>query len=107
MDKIVAIGYDKNQSRDVMEFFDIVKETPDDKIMISEKDELVLRIRMGKKLKEFVLGLEKAEISNEESLEKRVGDLQKQLERKTFEASFYKEQYEFILKHLQLRPNIE
>ena len=50
-------------------------------------------IGMGKKSKEFAIGLENAEISEEESMKKKVSDLEKQLERKTFEADFFKEQY--------------
>lgn len=43
--------------------------------MISQHNELVLVIGMGKKSKEFVMGLEKAEISNEESMKKKMDDL--------------------------------
>jgi archaellum component FlaC len=62
---------------------------------------------MGKKSKEFTIALEKVDISNEEALKKKVEDLEKQLERKTFEANFFKEQYELLLRNLQLRPNVE
>jgi hypothetical protein len=75
--------------------------------MVSPSNELVLVISMGKKTKEFAIALEKADISNEESLAKKVACLEKQLERKTFEAAFFKDQYELLLRNLQLKPKIE
>ena len=73
---------------------------------MSQHNELILIIGMGKKSKEFTIALEKVDISNEEALKKKVEELEKQLERKTFEANFFKEQYELLLRNLQLRPNV-
>ncbi len=46
-------------------------------------------------------------MSSEDSLKKRVEELEQKLEQKSFEAAFFKDQYQFLLKHLQLKPNIE
>ena len=43
--------------------------------MVSQHNELVMIIGMGKKSKEFIIPLEKVDISNEEALNKRVEDL--------------------------------
>ena len=65
----------KDIADNILELMEVIKELPDDKIMISQHNELVLVIGMGKKSKEFVMGLEKAEISNEESMKKKMDDL--------------------------------
>lgn len=69
------------------------------------RDNLVLLMGVGKKVKEYTLPLEKADISAQESLKKKVSELQKQLQLKEFQAKFYKEQYKFLLEHLQLTPD--
>lgn len=42
-------------------------------------DALVILVDVGKKVKEFVIPLEKVDISSEEALKKRVEDLEKEL----------------------------
>jgi hypothetical protein len=53
-------------------------------MVMSAADELVVLVDVGKKVKEYKIPLEKADISSEESLKKKVEDLEKQLERKEF-----------------------
>lgn len=65
----------KDIADNILELIEVIKELPDDKIMISQHNELILVIGMGKKSKEFAIGLEKAEISNEESMKKKIDDL--------------------------------
>lgn len=74
----------------IFELHEIIKETPDDKLQVTHNHELVIAISIGKRSKEYAIPLEKADLSKEDSLSKKVEDLQKQLERMTFEATFYK-----------------
>lgn len=56
----------------------------EEKLAMSGNDELVIMMDVGKKVKQYVIPLEKVEISSEEALKKRVEDLEKELERKEF-----------------------
>lgn len=51
---------------------------------MSAGDELVLMVEIGRKVKEYSIALEKADISCEEALKKKVEDLEKQLYQKEF-----------------------
>lgn len=62
----------KEIADNILELFDVIKEIPDDKIVVSQKNELILIMSIGRKSKEYVIPLEKAEMSNEEGLKKRV-----------------------------------
>lgn len=75
------------------ELIEVIRDLSDDKLMINPKNELVMIIEMGKKTKEFAITLEKADISNEESMKRKIEELEKQLDKTTFEATFFREQY--------------
>lgn len=87
------------------ELYEVIRDLQEGCIQMGVRDNLVLLMGVGKKVKEYALPLEKADISAEESLKKKVSELEKQLELKEFEAKFYKEQYKFLLEHLQLTPD--
>ncbi len=47
----------------------------EEKILMNGNDELVILMDVGKKVKQYVIPLEKVDISSEEALKKRVEDL--------------------------------
>jgi hypothetical protein len=63
----------------VTELYEVIRDLQEGNIQMGARDNLVLLMGVGKKVKEYLLPLEKADISPEESLKKKVSELEKQL----------------------------
>lgn len=71
-------------SDNTKELYEFITDMNPEKITMSAGNELILLVEIGRRVKEYSIPLEKADISYEEALKKKVEDLEKLLYQKEF-----------------------